>query len=278
MSATENSAASLKLAQIAAALEAHGGWARRFDVEVLAECDSSNSQLLARAEAGAPAGTVIVAERQTAGRGRRGRGWQSAAGDSLTFSLLWRFPAGTPLDGLSLAIGVALACALESLGVQSEQNIRLKWPNDVLLQGRKLAGILIELVSGAHAGEGTAVVIGIGLNLRLPQDLPDEIRRGAAALAETEAVLPAVHELLARLLIALGKQLEQFAVTGFAAVHAAWQQRHAFADCPVRLLDEVSPPRTGICRGVDAQGALLLETTAGLQHVVSGEVSLRLQD
>lgn len=271
-----------EVAAIAAALDARDGLACRFDIDVLAECDSSNSRLMARAEAGAPSGTVIVAERQTAGRGRRGRHWASAPGDSLTFSLLWRFPPDTALDGLSLAVGVALARALEDLGIE---DIRLKWPNDVLLHGRKLAGILIELVAPPRAAQGPAAIIGIGLNLRLPADLPADVRAGAAALVDAVDMMdtaPALldldaNQLLAALLAALHAQLERFATAGFAALRGAWQQRHAHADLPVCLSDDFNPPRVGICRGVDADGALLLETADGLQRIVSGEVSLRPQ-
>ena len=107
-----------------------GTWAGRFDVDALAECDSTSSELLRRAEKGAPAGTVIVADQQSAGRGRRGRQWLSAPEASLTFSLLWRFSGpASQLSGLSLAVGVGLARGLERLGAQG---VCLKWPNDVL--------------------------------------------------------------------------------------------------------------------------------------------------
>ena len=146
--------------------------AGRFDVDAVDTCDSTSSELLRRAEQGAPAGAVVVADRQTAGRGRRGRTWLSVPGESLTFSLLWRFacPSGG-LAGLSLAVGVALAQGLEALGAGG---ICLKWPNDVLLRCgddfAKLAGVLVELASDA---QGTQAVIGIGLNLRPPRaDLP----------------------------------------------------------------------------------------------------------
>lgn len=285
----------LTVATVAAALEALGGQAHRFDVDVLRSCDSTNTQLLARAEAGAASGTVIVSEQQTAGRGRRGRGWQSGPGDSLTFSLLWRFPAQTSLMGLSLAVGVALARVLEELNIP---DVRLKWPNDVLLQGRKLAGILVELVSpprhGSRGTAGMAAVIGIGINLRLPADLPADIRAGAAALYAVDgaSAVPS-HQLLAQLLVALREQLEQFARTGFASARAAWQHYHAYANQPVRLLGDGRAELHGICRGVDADGALLLDVGHelgaaqqavwgkpdhdNLLRIVSGEVSLRLQ-
>jgi len=243
-----------------------GGAACRFDADLLASCDSTNAVLLARAEAGAPSGSVVIAEAQTAGRGRRGRAWLSAPGDSLTFSLLWRFSPGTLPAGLSLAVGLAVACGVERLGAGGTA-IRLKWPNDVLLDGRKLGGILIELLPGAPH----AAVIGIGLNLRLPAAMPAELRAQAAAL-ETP-VDPNV--LLAALLVELRAALESFAVAGFAGLRAAWTAHHAFENAPVRLLTDFAPPRAGICRGVDVDGALLLETDAGVERVLSGELSLR---
>lgn len=246
--------APLNTVAIAAAL---GGLAVRFDIEALAECDSTNAELLRRAERGAPSGSVVVAELQTAGRGRRGRAWHSAPGDSLTFSLLWRFPEGTRVDGLSLAVGVALA---ETLG----KEVRLKWPNDFLRDGGKLGGILVELA-------GRAAVIGIGVNLRLPDDLPDEVRATAAALTW----MGTREELLARLLAALHIVLGEFAAGGFAALRDRWLARCAHLDAPVRILSEFDAPLAGRCVGVDVDGALLLETAVCVQRIVVGEVSLR---
>lgn len=260
----------LGLAEVAAAL---GELARRFDVDILAECDSTNARLLSLAEAGAAAGSVIAAERQTAGRGRRGRTWLSASGDSLTFSLLWRFPPDRSLSGLSLAVGVALARALESLGVGG---VALKWPNDVLLNGRKLAGVLIEMVPGARP---QAAVIGVGINLRLPRGMPEALRQTAAALSEAGTgegpALPTTSSLLAHLLTHLHEVLHGFAAQGFAGQRQAWLMRHAFEGEPVSLLSDFAAPLQGRCRGVDVDGALLLETAAGMQRIVSGEVSLR---
>ena len=137
----------------------------RFAVDALAECDSTNSVLLQRAGQGAPSGSVVVADRQTAGRGSRGRRWESSPGASLTFSLLWRFEGGVHrLAGLSLAVGVALVRALAACGAPG---ITLKWPNDILLDEAKLGGILVEL----QGAEGCSLaVIGIGINLAPPPD------------------------------------------------------------------------------------------------------------
>lgn len=251
-------------AEIAARL---GPAARRFDIDVLQSCDSTNTVLLSRAEAGAPSGSVVVAEEQTAGRGRRGRTWFADPGDSLTFSLLWRFAPGTAPAGLSLAVGVAVARALQKVGAGETA---LKWPNDILKQGRKLGGILVELA----AGPPHAAIIGVGINLRLPSGLPEDVRANSAAIGASAASVD-VNHVLAALLGELLATLDAFATGGFAAIRAEWTARHAFQNSPVRLSSDFGPPREGICRGVDADGALLLEVDARVERVLSGEVSLR---
>ncbi|MDD5250159.1 MAG: biotin--[acetyl-CoA-carboxylase] ligase [Rhodocyclaceae bacterium] len=251
----------LAVPAIAAAL---GALAVRFDVDVLADCESTNSELMRRAEAGAPSGTVVAAERQTAGRGRMGRSWFAEPGASLTFSLLWRFAPGTWPHGLSLAVGVALAEALEKTGVTK---LALKWPNDLLLDGRKLAGTLVELVPGSPH----AAVIGIGLNLRLPRDMPEDVRALAAAL---DREVPR-NELLARLLESLHGVLTAFADGGFVALRQRWLAHCTHIDAPVQILSEFAPPLAGHCIGVDVDGALLVETAVCVQRILSGEVSLR---
>jgi BirA family biotin operon repressor/biotin-[acetyl-CoA-carboxylase] ligase len=249
--------APLSIAAIAAAL---GPLAPRFDVDVVAECASTNTLLLARAET-SPSGAVLVAERQTAGRGRLGRLWHAEPGASLTFSLLYKLPRGSTPGGLSLAVGVAIAEALRELGVDG---VALKWPNDILRHGRKLAGVLIEL-SGASA------VIGIGVNRRLPADLPDEVRANAAGL---DLAIDR-NELLVRLLAALQGVLETFGSDGFAALRDRWSALNAYAGAPVRVISEFAVPVEGVCMGVDVDGALLLETPVCVQRILSGDVSLR---
>ncbi len=254
-------------ATIAAIAARLGADARRFDIDILPSCDSTNAVLLGRAEAGAPSGTVLIATEQTAGRGRRGRGWIASPGDSLTFSLLWRFAPGTAPAGLSLAVGVAVVRALEKSGAAGAA---LKWPNDILMGGRKLGGILVELVPGA----AHAAVIGIGLNLHLPAAMPDDLRAVSAALCAPDAAADedALYGALLRELLAV---LESFATGGFAAILPQWTARHAFQDAAVNLLSDFAPPRAGICRGADHDGALLLETDGRIERVLSGEVSLR---
>lgn len=245
-----------------------GGHAARFRLDLRQRCSSTNSVLLELAERGAPGRSVLVCNEQSAGRGRRGRTWLASRAGSLTFSLLWRFPAAAPSPaGLSLAVGVALARALEAQGVSG---ITLKWPNDVLLAGRKLAGVLIELVPGFGAN---AAIIGIGLNLRLPADFPVE-RIPAADLRQVMPVLPPRNVLLARLLLELEASLVAFGRLGFTAFRESWLARCAHLDTAVRLVSDAGSS-DGVCRGVDADGALLLESAAGIQRLVSGDVSLR---
>lgn len=256
--------ASLELAALVRAL---GADTARFDADLLATCPSTNAELMARAEAGAPSGTVVIAASQTAGRGRQGRIWMSSPGDSLTFSLLWRFAPGTSPAGLSLAIGLAVAEALQKVGAGRTAPIQLKWPNDLLKDAKKLGGILIELVPGSPH----AAVIGIGLNLHLPEAMPADLRSASAAL--DVPIDPNI--LLAAILVQLRTVLTVFATGGFAALRDAWTSRHAFENAPIRLLSDFAPPRTGICRGVADDGALLLEAEHGIERILSGEVSLR---
>ena len=251
----------------AAGLRLHlGARAPHFQLELLDVCASTNTLLLERARSGAPAGSVIVCELQSAGRGRRGNGWQSDLGGSLTFSLLWRFPRGAAsLSGLSLAVGVAVARALAGA---AGANVQLKWPNDLLHAGRKLGGILIEL-------NGDAAVIGIGLNLRLRETSRDAIAQPVTELAAIAEQVPPRNRLLAAILLELEAVLEGFARQGFAPLRQEWMALHAHQDRPVTLFSGAGKTVTGRAAGVTDDGALLLETACGLERFINGELSLR---
>lgn len=248
-----------------------GGLASRFDVDALAEASSSSDLLLARASegAGAGSGSVLVVDRQTAGRGRRGRSWASSPDTSLTFSLLWRFEGGVErLAGLSLAVGVALVRAMSAFGVSGAV---LKWPNDILLNGGKLAGILVELTSERR---GMVAVIGIGINLTPPApDLGLDVP--ASSLSDALPALPDRHALLAQILCELAPALDQFSQAGFSAFRSEWQGLHAWQNQEVSVLRDGQVEMSGICCGADADGALLVETSTGLVRCLSGDVSLR---
>jgi len=238
-------------------------------VEVVAQTGSTNADLLARA--GALSGPLLlVAEHQTAGRGRAGRSWLSSSEGSLTFSLAWRFEGGPQsLLGLPLAVGVALGDALGGLGVQ----VGLKWPNDVLKDGDKLAGILIETQSAP--GGGVWAVIGIGLNLVMPDDMEAQLGRSAAGapwLARMERDV-----LMAALLDALAGSLRLFAAQGFAAFSTRWNLRHAWQGRTVVILDNGAVLHEGLAAGVDDMGRLLLDTADGRITVMAGDVSLRVK-
>jgi len=232
-----------------------------FTVEVLPEIDSTNSELMRRARAGRTEPVLLVGERQTAGRGRLGRAWLSAPGDSLTFSLgLEMAPADWA--GLSLAVGVSVAESLDPA-------VRLKWPNDLWLQDRKLGGILIETASfGDGAAAARYAVIGIGINVA---------PRSAAGLATPPAcvrdLLPQADApgVLQRLAAPLVRDLLGFAQAGFRPFHARFDARDALRDRPVSLSDGT----VGTAHGVSESGALLVHTAAGLRPVASSEVSVR---
>ncbi|MCC2971301.1 biotin--[acetyl-CoA-carboxylase] ligase [Massilia sp. IC2-476] len=239
-------------------------------VEVVPETGSTNADLLARApQLTEP--VLLVAEHQTAGRGRAGRSWLSSSENSLTFSLAWKFDGGPQmLAGLPLAVGVALGDALGTLGVQ----VQLKWPNDVLKDGAKLAGILIE--TQAAPGGGTWAVIGIGLNLIMPDEVEAQLGRSAAGapwLARMERDV-----LVAALLDALADALRLFARQGFGAFSARWNLRHAWQGQPVVILDNGQVLQEGLAAGVDDSGRLLLDTAEGRSTVLAGDVSLRLSE
>lgn len=256
---------------VAALDTALGNLSTRFALRIVGECSSTNSLLVDDSPPDDGRIHVVIAEHQTAGRGRRGKAWVSWPGTSLTFSSLWRFPAGAPVPaGLSLVAGIAVALALEKLGVGG---VQLKWPNDVLLLGHKVAGILVELLPGRN---GTpAAVIGIGINLSVPEGarIPDQA--GVTDLVTHLGRLPDRNQLAALLLSEMHKLLETYASAGFPALRGAWQQRNAFAELPVRISGE-SADLEGICTGVDDDGALLLRTENGILRILSGEVSLRL--
>ena len=238
-------------------------------VEVVAQTGSTNADLLARAPV-LDAPVLLVAEHQTAGRGRAGRSWLSSPGHSLTFSLAWKFGGGlSTLTGLPLAVGTALAETLGRLG----QPVQLKWPNDVLKDGDKLAGILVETAS---AGDGGVwAVIGIGLNLAMPDELEAQIGRSVAAvpwLARMER-----DTLLAAILDGLAEALRLFDKSGFAAFSARWNLLHGWQGQTVVILDRGEVLQEGLAAGVDDAGRLLLDTESGRIAVVAGDVSLRIR-
>jgi BirA family transcriptional regulator, biotin operon repressor / biotin---[acetyl-CoA-carboxylase] ligase len=224
----------------------------------LASVGSTNDEAARLADAGAPEGTVVWSREQTGGRGRRGRHWASPVGNLYTSTIL-RPDCAAPR---AAELGFVAALAVADI-VPAGRQVRLKWPNDVLVDGGKIAGILLESAVG-QGGQVDHVVAGIGLNVGFAPQLP-EMRYPSAALGGS------VEAALERLTAALAARLAQWRRDGFETVRAAWLGRAGpiGAEVDVRLGDELVRGRFA---GLDRQGALLLETAAGPRTIVSGEL------
>jgi len=247
----------------------------RLALEIVDEIDSTSTRLLELAAAGAPSGRCLAAEWQNCGRGRRGRSWVSSVGGSLTFSLLWRFERGAGhLGGLSLACGAAIARALGDCGVQ---HVQVKWPNDVVVAFRKLAGILVE-TSGEMQGP-TAAVIGVGVNYRLPERVLERIDQPVTDVAQSVASAPPSRSVvLARMLAALARALDAFERDGFASARDDWRALHAYHGRPVRVVPAREPPFDAVVSDVAADGTLVVAAADGrMLNLSSAEISLRSQ-
>lgn len=241
------------------------------EIEVRTEVDSTNLIALDRLQRGIPRG-LYVAEYQHGGRGRRGRQWLSPLASSLCFTLAWRFNSGAAaLEGLSLAVGIALQRALQRMGIPGTA---LKWPNDVLVNDAKLAGILIEL-SGDAAGE-CQVAVGVGLNVAVPDALLEQLDQSATDLRRL-GYAGTRTELLTELVTELVGVLDLFERGGFAPLRSEWEAANAFAGRPVRLTSG-RHSFEGVCLGVSDQGGLRLQTDAGEEVFHGGEMSVRVHE
>lgn len=239
-------------------------------VTVLPVIDSTNTWMLQHPD-DFEHGSCLLAECQTQGRGRRGRQWTSSIGGSLTFSLRWDFPFGIArLSGLSLATGVAIARALHRVGLTSAQ---LKWPNDILIHNKKLAGMLIETQGDALGPIQT--IIGIGINVHLTAEQREEIAQSVTDLSEHFTHPPSRNAILAILLDELHSVLKVFTEKGFAAFQSEWESLHAWQNQPVSIMQNTTTILQGIVTGVNADGALVLRTPHGEEIVHAGDVSLR---
>jgi BirA family biotin operon repressor/biotin-[acetyl-CoA-carboxylase] ligase len=249
--------------------------ARLRRLELLFEVDSTNTRLLAAAPPPPGFADSCLSELQSAGRGRRGRRWVAAFGSSLSVSLSWTFTeADRELPSLSLAVGVAVARALGRLGAVG---LRLKWPNDIWFEDRKVGGILIEL--RAESGGPAHVVIGIGVNMRVPERLRRAVEATGTRLAcVADATLqpPSRNRAAGAILDELIAVLIRFERDGFSGLRPDWQALDALQGRAARIVSAAGDC-CGIARGVDAGGALLFEVDGQLQRFVAGDVSLRAQ-
>jgi len=252
-------------AEVIRAVSQHAG--SDLTVTVIDTVDSTNARLL---EASDQRHEVLLAEYQTGGRGRRGRQWLSPYASNLCLSLRWRYPEmPANLGALSLAVGVGLVRLLETLGCRG---VGLKWPNDIVHEGRKLAGILIDHRSEADGA--SRVVVGVGLNVHMPAEASAAIDQPWVAL-DSLLDSPSRNTLAAGLIDALAQVLAQFGRQGLAPFHADWQRLDAFAGAAAQVLvgQEVVPGRVD---GVAEDGALLFTPSGGeTRRFYAGEISLR---
>lgn len=239
-------------------------------LEIAWELDSTSSELQRRAASAADF-SIVMAETQTAGRGRRGRSWLSPPGLNIYLSCLKRFEAGfASLSGLSLATGVIVLRALHALGIRGPC---LKWPNDILADGGKLAGILVEL-SGEYQGP-CAAVIGVGLNLRLTDPLREQAGQPTCDLAAlADGTPPDRNHTAAALIASLVEGLAQFERHGFAAFVEDYAEHDALRGVPLRV-SSAAGDLDGIGAGIDTRGALQLQTASGLRCIDSADVTVR---
>jgi BirA family biotin operon repressor/biotin-[acetyl-CoA-carboxylase] ligase len=241
-------------------------------LEILLETGSTNTRLRDQALQGAPTGTVCLAEMQTAGRGRHGRNWISPFAGNLYLSLLWRSPLGAAaLGGLSLAAGVGVLRTLQDAGVSGAG---LKWPNDLQVDQAKLAGVLVDVI-GESNGQ-CAVIVGVGLNVRMPPTAGTSIDQPWTDLHRLLAdALPSRNRLAASLIGHLFNVLETFEQQGMPAFRAEWARHDVLAGHRVEL-KLAQGAVAGVARGIDADGALLIEVRPGaVRRFSSGEVSVR---
>lgn len=243
---------------------------QRLDIlDILLDVDSTNSYLFNKASDHMGKRYAVLAEKQAAGRGRRGRQWVSPFGKNIYLSLLVSFAGGiAALEGLSLVTAIAVEKALVKLGID---HIGLKWPNDVYAEGKKLAGILLE-VTGEYNSH-CQVVIGIGLNLALSEEDAADIGQPWAALKNLRPELSR-NQVAGVLLDELLAVIDDFQKKGFAAYQEYWSQRDIYQGKEVQILSPGND-KTGVVKGVNRKGELLLHSDKGMEVITAGEISVR---
>lgn len=236
------------------------------ELQIHQTIDSTNSHLM-RGIAGGVDGVVCLAESQTGGRGRRGRTWLMSPGRGIAMSLgrTMQMPV-SQIAPLSLVVGVAVADALERVGVS---DVKLKWPNDVLVDGAKAGGILVEVANAAEP----VVVVGVGLNMGAGAAVAKQLGIDVGDVLNANRSV-ARNVVVAALIDSIVDFAAAFERAGFESIRGAWERLHAHQNLPVQV-QGTDQPVHGIARGVTPSGELILETTTGTRHFNSGEVSLR---
>jgi BirA family biotin operon repressor/biotin-[acetyl-CoA-carboxylase] ligase len=238
-----------------------------YDMAIYKSVSSTSDQLWQRLEQGLPIPAACLSEQQTAGRGRRGDQWQSPAAGNLYLSLIWPFPANTLQNGLSIAIGISLINTLKTHGING---LSLKWPNDVLHDRQKLSGILVE----SRLGNQHNVVIGIGLNFKLPVATRNKIQQPTTSLQQLCTNVPCRNQLAGHIIQNMIETLTLFQARGLQDFVPLWPQYDAFHNASIRLISENETLTAKAC-GIDEQGQLRYEHQGQLHTLSSSHVSVR---
>lgn len=240
-------------------------------LEVLLECSSTNQYLLERLEQNQFKNCVVLAETQTQGRGRRGRSWTSPFASNIYMSLSWHLDISiAEMAGLSLVVAISVARALQTFRIN---DVMLKWPNDVYVDGQKLAGVLLEL--RGESNSPCNAIIGIGVNVNMPKEAAGNIDQPWVDMQQLLKRQVNRNEVVAMILKELIPRLQQFNNDGFAGFIEQWDQLDLLAGNAINIEGHTHLSK-GIARGVDKQGALLVEEQGEVQPLYSGEVSIRL--
>ena len=253
------------------------------NLEIFKSIDSTNKYAREKAEAEPSSGIIVLAEQQAAGRGRRGKTWVSPFAANIYLSIVWDFEQGAQaLEGLSLAVGVAVKRALNTHGLGS---VQLKWPNDIYIEGQKLGGILLEII-GDPVGH-CSVIIGVGINVAMPEDQATGIDQDWTDVKtqmhlQQDGIEGTAHfsknHIASALISEIVLLLSDFQSLGFSSYRDEWQTADAFYGKQAAI---TTPKQSisGIVRGVESNGALRLELDNGkIETFIGGELSLRLSE
>ena len=242
-----------------------------WDLKVLRTIDSTNRYARDHVAKSELSGVVILSESQTAGRGRLGKVWASPFAANVYMSIIWRFDLGAEaLQGLSLAVGVGVRRSLARLGVSG---VQLKWPNDVYCEGKKLGGILLEVV-GDPKGQCT-VIIGVGINVAMPMAAAEEIDQPWTDLISAGATKLSRNLIVANLIASIFEVLNDFPALGFAAYREEWESSDLYQGSQGTVSNPAGSV-SGTILGVDGSGALRMRLVSGEeQRFIGGELSLR---
>ncbi len=250
-------------------LEKVAQYAEQNLIKLIPVIDSTNQYLMDRI-GDIDSGTVCLAEYQQQGRGRRGRKWISPFGSNLYLSMYWRLDAGMAAAmGLSLVVGIAIAETLKAFGCES---VKVKWPNDIYINDKKLAGILVEMTG--QTGDAAHIVIGMGLNVSMTESVGQEIDQPWTNIEKETSSIVERNKLAGKLIQALQDILNEYELVGLAGFKERWNQLDNYTDREVCLIIGNNQVK-GVAQGINEQGALMVKTKKGLQAFIGGEISLR---